>query len=371
MGRPSSTSRSTCSAPPAASCRRSTSAPGSGAAPDDDEVATLARPDRHRRAAGVHRRQRRLLGRRVGRAARRGRAPARALLLQRPRPRHAARPTTSCRSCAPAGLLKQRADLVVVLGTPLDFRLGLRPLRQRPGRPRGRQHGPARRPRRACRRSPATACWCCAALAEPLGRRASTTRTGSPSCAPPRSAAAPPTPNCSRADSSPIKPSRIYGELGKRLADDAVVICDGGDFAVVRRQVRRGAAARLLARHRPVRVPRQRPRLRDRGTRRPARQPGRAAARRRCRRLQPDGRRHARAPRPARGDGRRQQRHVGPREAPDAGHLRLGHGLRSAARVPVRRGGHRTRRRWRARHRPVADRSGARPGVRRPGCPTW
>jgi acetolactate synthase-1/2/3 large subunit len=33
------------------------------------------------------------------------------------------------------------------------------------------------------------------------------------------------------ADSSPIKPSRIYGELGKRLADDAVVICDGGDFA--------------------------------------------------------------------------------------------------------------------------------------------
>jgi acetolactate synthase-1/2/3 large subunit len=33
------------------------------------------------------------------------------------------------------------------------------------------------------------------------------------------------------ADSAPIKPSRIYGELGKRLADDAVVICDGGDFA--------------------------------------------------------------------------------------------------------------------------------------------
>ena len=33
------------------------------------------------------------------------------------------------------------------------------------------------------------------------------------------------------ADSPEIKPSRIYGELGKRLADDAVVICDGGDFA--------------------------------------------------------------------------------------------------------------------------------------------
>jgi acetolactate synthase-1/2/3 large subunit len=30
---------------------------------------------------------------------------------------------------------------------------------------------------------------------------------------------------------SPIRPSRIYGELAKRLANDAVVICDGGDFA--------------------------------------------------------------------------------------------------------------------------------------------
>ena len=29
----------------------------------------------------------------------------------------------------------------------------------------------------------------------------------------------------------PIKPSRVYGELRKRLARDAVVICDGGDFA--------------------------------------------------------------------------------------------------------------------------------------------
>jgi acetolactate synthase-1/2/3 large subunit len=30
---------------------------------------------------------------------------------------------------------------------------------------------------------------------------------------------------------SPIRPSRIYGELARRLARDAVVICDGGDFA--------------------------------------------------------------------------------------------------------------------------------------------
>ena len=28
-----------------------------------------------------------------------------------------------------------------------------------------------------------------------------------------------------------IRPSRIYGELRRRLERDAVVICDGGDFA--------------------------------------------------------------------------------------------------------------------------------------------
>ena len=37
------------------------------------------------------------------------------------------------------GLLKARADLVVVLGTPLDFRLGLRSFRCRAGRARGRR----------------------------------------------------------------------------------------------------------------------------------------------------------------------------------------------------------------------------------------
>ena len=32
------------------------------------------------------------------------------------------------------------------------------------------------------------------------------------------------------ADSDPIKPTRIYGELRKVLDRDAVVVCDGGDF---------------------------------------------------------------------------------------------------------------------------------------------
>jgi acetolactate synthase-1/2/3 large subunit len=32
------------------------------------------------------------------------------------------------------------------------------------------------------------------------------------------------------AEADPIHPARVYGELAPRLADDAVVICDGGDF---------------------------------------------------------------------------------------------------------------------------------------------
>lgn len=32
-------------------------------------------------------------------------------------------------------------------------------------------------------------------------------------------------------DHDPVRPGRVYGELQRRLADDAVVICDGGDFA--------------------------------------------------------------------------------------------------------------------------------------------
>ena len=32
------------------------------------------------------------------------------------------------------------------------------------------------------------------------------------------------------ADTDPIKPTRVYGELRRRLARDAVVVCDGGDF---------------------------------------------------------------------------------------------------------------------------------------------
>ena len=55
--------------------------------------------------------------------------------------------------------------------------------------------------------------------------------TGSASCATPSEAQAAAELPLLAAGDDPIKPSRVYGELRKRLARDAVVICDGGDFA--------------------------------------------------------------------------------------------------------------------------------------------
>ena len=48
-------------------------------------------------------------------------------------------------------------------------------------------------------------------------------------------------------DADPVHPARVYGELLKVLDDNAVVIGDGGDFVLVRRQVRRAGTARRLA----------------------------------------------------------------------------------------------------------------------------
>ena len=148
----------------------------------------------------------------------------------------------------------------------------LRPLRHGRGRPRRRRRrasGPA-----TSRSRPRPATW------SPRPRRARrlhrrprpTTSRGSPSCATPRQprraadarAARRPTPTRS-------SPTRVYGELTRRLERDAVVICDGGDFASLRRQATSRSTARLLARHRSVRLPGQRARLRHRGAGRPAR----------------------------------------------------------------------------------------------------
>jgi len=127
------------------------------------------------------------------------------------------------------GLLKQRADLVVVWGTPLDFRLGF-------GRFGDAQvvhvvDSPDLRARHV--EVPTVAGdsnMVLRALADHVGVRTShegwiTELRDAEEVA--RAVDS----ELLSADSSPIVPSRIYGELGRRLARDAVVICDGGDFA--------------------------------------------------------------------------------------------------------------------------------------------
>ena len=126
------------------------------------------------------------------------------------------------------GLLKARADLVVVLGTPLDFRLGF-------GRFGGAQvaHVVDAESQRAHHVDVPTVVGdinlVLRALIDHSGRvdhdgwinelRAAEEKA--------RTADA----ELLAANTAPIKPSRIYGELGRRLTRDAVVICDGGDFA--------------------------------------------------------------------------------------------------------------------------------------------
>jgi acetolactate synthase I/II/III large subunit len=127
------------------------------------------------------------------------------------------------------GLLKQRADLVVVLGTPLDFRLGfgrfgsaaIAHVVDAPSQ--AAQHvevatvvGDVTEVLRSLAGYTGTRVdhdnWIAELReAETAGRAADQLLL--------------------TAADAPIRPSRIYGELAKRLARDAVVICDGGDFA--------------------------------------------------------------------------------------------------------------------------------------------
>ena len=275
------------------------------------------------------------------------------------------------------------ADLVVVVGTPLDFRLGYGVF----GGKDGADAGPGRAPRRLPRPGLAARRAGRRPRAGDLTRgprRASSPRSSSsrPQARLVRLGQRPPgrrrrgrssaTPRCCGAEADPIHPARIYGELVPRLADDAVVIGDGGDFVQLRRQVRRAEAPRRLARPRPLRLPRRRPR---RGHRRPDRaavRAGGAAARRRRRRLLADGRRHPGPARPAGRHGDGQQLRVGPGEGPDADALRLRRRRRPRRRTPATT-------RWCAAlggggetvTDPERDRPGAGPRVRRRACPTW
>jgi len=127
------------------------------------------------------------------------------------------------------GLLKKKADLVVVLGTPLDFRLGFGKFGSATV-----AHVVDSESQRADHIGVLTVVGdlknVLRALADASGDRidhsgwiAELRKS--------ESAARESEVELMEADADPIKPSRIYGELRRRLERDAVVICDGGDFA--------------------------------------------------------------------------------------------------------------------------------------------
>lgn len=144
------------------------------------------------------------------------------------------------RGCLPAdhplsfsrtrGLLKTDADVVVVIGTPLDFRLGY-----------GR-FGAAQVVHIA---DTAAGVAAHAPLAASAGGDLTAALEGLASWDGPRTdhtawvrrlrdaerAAAAREQPLLDASTGPIKPTRVFGELRRRMARDAVVICDGGDFA--------------------------------------------------------------------------------------------------------------------------------------------
>lgn len=126
------------------------------------------------------------------------------------------------------GLLKQRADLVVVIGTPLDFRVGF-----------GRfgdakvAHVVDADSQRAGHVDAVTVVGDIAAtlagLAEYSGDRVDHASWLAELRDAEEAARAAELPLL-EADDAAIKPTRVYGELRKRLDRDAIVICDGGDF---------------------------------------------------------------------------------------------------------------------------------------------
>jgi acetolactate synthase-1/2/3 large subunit len=126
-------------------------------------------------------------------------------------------------------LLKQRADVVVVLGTPLDFRLGFGSFGAATV-----AHAVDAESRRAGHVDVLTVAGdlrlTLAGLAGYVGDRVDHSGWIAELRAAESKGAAGEV-AMMEVDDDPIKPSRIYGELRRRLERDAVVICDGGDFA--------------------------------------------------------------------------------------------------------------------------------------------
>jgi acetolactate synthase-1/2/3 large subunit len=144
------------------------------------------------------------------------------------------------RGCLPAdhplsfsrtrGLLKTEADVVVVIGTPLDFRLGYGKF----GAAQVVHIADSAEGLAAHAALAASAAGDLRGVLEELaafdGPRADHEAWVARVRDAEHAAAAREQPLLEAA-TSPIKPTRVFGELKRRMARDAVVICDGGDFA--------------------------------------------------------------------------------------------------------------------------------------------
>ncbi|MFI6597777.1 acetolactate synthase [Nonomuraea sp. NPDC050536] len=132
-----------------------------------------------------------------------------------------------------------QADLVVVIGTPLDFRLGYGWFGGKDGAPLARVVHIADAPSQLAThmRPAATAAGDLSVVLWSLGTACGENSVDPAKYAPwvskladTAAAAIAGDADLLAAESDPIHPMRIYGELGRVLADDAVVIGDGGDF---------------------------------------------------------------------------------------------------------------------------------------------
>ena len=191
------------------------------------------------------------------------------------------RPATRCWSPRRGRWRSASADLVVVVGTPLDFRLGYGRFGGKDGAPTGAvvhcadATGPARGPCRAGRVGVAGDLTpLLDGIREALPRPRPTKpdwSTWTQRCGRVRDAVRRRRRAAARSDADPIHPARIYGELVPRLADDAVVIGDGGDFVSFAGKYVEPKRPGRLARPRSLRMPGHRARCCDRGADRPAR----------------------------------------------------------------------------------------------------
>ncbi len=127
------------------------------------------------------------------------------------------------------------ADLVIVVGTPLDFRLGYGDFGAKHHTPRARVVHVADAPDQLAAHCPLAgrAAGDLAAVLRDLADAAVPRKPGDPWLERLQDAVAAAMATDEAllgSDSSPVHPMRIYGELTRILDDDAVVIGDGGDF---------------------------------------------------------------------------------------------------------------------------------------------